>query len=148
MKNTFWLFISISLASCYVAQVEMGKKQQRLIKQELDRLSWLTGHWQRTNSPEGRQTYENWYRQGDKDTLFHEAISIIAHSNGLAYQVTGPSLTTTSFDLTIRNDTFFSCQNLKNDFPKHIDYLYTKPNIMATIYGGDDKIDFNYTPKR
>jgi len=158
MKNAFLFICALLLQSCFVTQTEMHKKQKELISGDLAKLQWLVGNWQRTNNKKDQQTYEHWYLLPDRtysgvsytladtDTLFQEILLIKQVDDRLAYIVTSKDFPTIQFDITAINNNGFRSQNLKNDFPKYIDYNYSKPKMIAIISDGKQEITFDYQP--
>lgn len=120
---------------------------------------WLTGHWQRTNDKEGRETFENWekiketdfrglgFTLSDGDTVFIEHLRIHKPDSLWVFEVTGVNESPTIFTLTESDSTSFTATNPENEFPKIIHYEKSLDGLRAEIAGGDMEVGFDFIPK-
>jgi len=112
--------------------------------------SFLIGDWIRLNDEKGSTTFEKWdtnlkglgYTLKEKDTTFKETLSIVSIKDTLFLKVSGIHKNATFFKFTEQSNTSFTCENLKNEFPKKIKYYLENDQLKAIVSAGDLKIDF------
>ncbi|WAC02757.1 DUF6265 family protein [Lacinutrix neustonica] len=143
MKTNKLIIISlIILTSCGVA------------KSDFD---WLVGSWERKNGKPGTQTIESWKKVDgktykcisvvlkDKDTVYSEHCTIKKEGNDYYYIAEVPqNRNPTKFKIIKFNSEGFKAVNPEHDFPKEINYQISGNTIIASISGGDKKIDYNF----
>lgn len=125
-------------------------------QQDLKKLSWLEGTWNRTNVKPGRSGHERWVLKGDMmqgwgvsmngtDTSFVEKIKILWKNGELHYVADVPeNQQPVYFKLTTVTDTGFVCENPEHDFPKAISYQREGTKLKATISGNGKAMDFYF----
>jgi len=119
-----------------------------------ENFTWLLGDWHRTNNQAGKITTETWrlsemeYRglgvtvEG-QDTVFFENMALINIENEMFLVVSTPEHeVAVHFKITAQSNESFTAENPDNDFPKKIIYKKTNQGLLATVSGGDKKIDF------
>lgn len=133
--------------------IAMSQKS-KASQQDLKKLSWLEGTWNRTNVKPGRNAYERWERKGDlmqgwgvsmngTDTSFVEKLKIVVKEGELHYVADVPeNQQPVYFKLTTITETGFVCENQQHDFPKVISYQREGSKLKATISGNGKAIDF------
>lgn len=133
--------------------IAMSQKS-KASQQDLKKLSWLEGTWNRTNVKPGRNAYERWERKGDlmqgwgvsmngTDTSFVEKLKIVVKEGELHYVADVPeNQQPVYFKLTTITETGFVCENQQHDFPKVISYQRDGSKLKATILGNGKAIDF------
>lgn len=97
--------------------------------------SFLIGKWIRTNADDSIKTYENWRMDftgfglslKGKDTTFFEQLRVLEKNDSLFLEVSGVNEIPTLFQFTEQTETFFVCENLRNEFPKKIKYYMDGP---------------------
>jgi hypothetical protein len=120
-----------------------------------NKLSWLTGTWNRTNVKPGRKAHERWELAGtlqmkgfgvsmkEKDTLFVEKIQLLVKDNHIWYVADVPqNKEPVYFKLTAITNDGFTCENPAHDFPKKIEYKLDGNKLRATISGDGKAIDY------
>ena len=133
--------------------IAMSQKS-KASQQDLKKLSWLEGTWNRTNVKPGRNAHERWERMGDlmqgwgvsmngTDTSFVEKLKIVVKEGELHYVADVPeNQQPVYFKLTTITETGFLCENQQHDFPKVISYQRDGSKLKATISGNGKAIDF------
>lgn len=119
-------------------------------KKEIQKPSFLIGDWVRINNKKGTITYETWhsnfkglgYTLKEKDTIFKEVLSIITLKDTLFLKVKNVNENPTFFKFTQQTDTSFTCENLKNKFPKKIEYYIENNQLKAVVSVDGFKINF------
>lgn len=121
---------------------------------ELNKLSWLTGTWNRTNVKPGRTAHERWIKEDQllqgwgvsmngSDTTFVEKLKIIEQDKTLYYVADVPeNKTSIYFKITEISVGEFICENPDHDFPKKIAYQMDGTKLKATISGNGKSIDY------
>lgn len=127
------------------------------VTQSLDRVKWLLGSWTRTNLSEGMSGYEKWsvqsktawtglaatMKQGKQ--VFQEQLSMIMRDGSLIYIAhTSGNDKPVEFECTSMTDTGFVCENELNEFPKKIEYQLKGSEVIATISGGGEPIEYRF----
>jgi len=114
----------------------------------------LIGDWERTNEPEGQQTYESWeiisateysghgYTIKNKDTTFQEFMRLHKTDTTWALEVAGPNDQPVSFKMTSKKENMFIVENPEHDFPNKISYLYYDNTIKAVVSGQGMEVPF------
>jgi len=159
MKNLYILFLILAFTSC-----KKEEKQTEVIKknyEKIEQLQWLIGSW--TNITEEKQSFENWHKANDStlkahsytivesDTVFAERVTLQQIDSTVAFTVVAYKENDDkpiTFVLN-SNDSVFTFENLKHDFPSKISYSNPeKDSIHAWIEGKMDKepilVDFYY----
>lgn len=126
----------------------------------LNKLNWLIGTWQRTNTKPGQTSLETWRRISSEkftgfgismkgaDTVFSEKLELVVKSDTVYYVADiAENKEPTFFKLTAITANGFVCENTAHDFPKKITYYLSGNAIKATISGGAKSIDFDFIKK-
>jgi hypothetical protein len=155
MKHCF--FIVLLIANCSLANAQSIAKET---SDNFNKLQWLTGTWNRTNTKPGRTAHERWEKKSDhelqgwgvnlkgQDTLFMEKLKIVIKDNAIYYVADVPeNKEPVYFELTAISDTGFTCENPQHDFPKKIEYLLEGKVLKATISGNGKVIDYLFGRK-
>ncbi len=122
--------------------------------QDVQKLDWLVGKWERENVRKGRTAFEIWEwndnglagmgitMQGS-DTVFVEKLNIV-EKEGSTYYVADVSSNSspTYFKITTLDNTSFVSENPEHDFPKKIAYKLEGIKMTATISGDGKAIPF------
>ncbi|MEJ0031063.1 MAG: DUF6265 family protein [Bacteroidota bacterium] len=128
--------------------------------QDLAKVEWLNGTWNRTNAKPGRSGSEMWTKNNNEligrgvtmkgvDTAFVEKLKIVAKDGKLFYVADVPeNKTTVWFEFTSLTDKGFVCENPKHDFPKKISYSLDGDNLKAVISGDGKEIDYLFVRKK
>ena len=119
-------------------------------KKEPQKPLFLIGDWIRTNNKKGSITYEKWnsdftglgFTLKEKDTTFKEILSIVNINDTLFLKVEGVNENPTLFKFTSQTDSYFVCENSKNEFPKKIKYFKENNFLKAEVSSDNFKIDF------
>ena len=82
------------------------------------------------------------YTKQGKKTSFKEILSIVTINDTLNLKVEGVNEKPTFFKFTAQTDTSFVCENLKNEFPKKIQYYLDNQHLKAIVSSEDFRIDF------
>lgn len=112
--------------------------------------SFLIGKWIFTNADDSIKTYENWRMDftgfglslKGKDTIFFEQLRVLEKNDSLFLEVSGVNEIPTLFQFTEQTETFFVCENLRNEFPKKIKYYMDGPLLKAEISNENFQLDF------
>lgn len=139
MKLFFKFLILTMIFSCTSQQKELKP-------------TWLIGKWERMNNKPNTQTYEFWNSDlsgigvtlKEKDTTFKEILHIIHKNDSLFLKVTGVNESPTLFAFTQQNDTSFTAENRKNEFPKVIQYWISDKFLNAKVSNEKFSIDFTF----
>lgn len=127
---------------------------------QLAKMEWLLGNWNRTNAKPGRTGVEIWSKKSDNeltgrgiamkgvDTVFVEKLKII-HKDKKCYYVADVAQNKSEvfFEITSINDKGFVCENPNHDFPKKIEYRLEGGQLKATISGNGRAIDYLFEKK-
>ena len=120
-----------------------------------NKLSWLTGTWNRTNVKPGRKAHERWEMTGkhemkgwgvtmkEQDTAFVEKLKLVIKDNKIWYVAdVSHNKAPVFFELTAINNDGFTCENPTHDFPKKIVYKINGNKLIATISGDGKSFDY------
>ena len=77
-----------------------------------------------------------------KDTTFFEQLRVLEKNDSLFLEVSGVNEIPTLFQFTEQTETFFVCENLRNEFPKKIKYYMDGPLLKAEISNENFQLDF------
>lgn len=123
--------------------------------ENLKKLDWLTGTWNRVDTKPNRPGSERWEKisptewQGwgvsmkGKDTSFVEKLRIIAKDNLIFYVADVKSnRNIVYFQFVSLSDDHFVCENPAHDFPKRIEYKLRGNQLQASISGDGRTIPF------
>lgn len=135
-----------------------GLQAQDIAKETTDnfnKLSWLTGMWNRTNVKPGRKAHERWEMVGsqamkgfgvtmkEQDTAFVEKLQLVIKDNKIWYVAdVEHNKAPTFFELTAISNDGFTCENPAHDFPKKIVYKLNGDKLTATISGDGKSFDY------
>lgn len=152
MKNLSFLLLIALCFSC--AEKKPAHSPADLqVSQASSEFDWLLGNWARQNDPEGKQTFEHWYKKSEneylglgytmeeQDTTWKENIRLIEEAGSWQFEVSGED-GMTSFRVTAIDSMRLVCENPAHDFPQKISYSRTGDNIRAIISGRDTEIPF------
>lgn len=120
-----------------------------------NKLSWLTGTWNRTNVKPGRKAHERWEVTGkyemkgvgvtmkEQDTAFVEKLKLVIKDNKIWYVAdVAHNKAPVFFELTAISNDGFTVENPAHDFPKKIVYKVNGNKLMATISGDGKSFDY------
>ena len=149
-KSKIILFFTVSLLLITGCQTNASSQN----------FDWLIGNWQRTNDEKGNQTFESWGKLSsteyvgmgvtlnDSDTIFQEDIRLIKTNDIWLFEVSGVSeIGPTIFEVTQITTNSFTCENLQNEFPTHIQYKKEGDKLKAVIWAGEVSMDFEFVVK-
>lgn len=151
MKYLFVLLIILLNLSCSQSNKKNPKSANPETKNSLD---WVIGRWERTNSDEGKKTYESWTKSSineyngkgftiqNEDTIFKEELRIIKINEIWNYEVSGVHENPILFHFTSQSENSFVCENEKNEFPKKIEYSIAGNKLTAKISDGETVVLF------
>ncbi len=125
---------------------------------ELSRMHWLVGDWERTDLPAGRSGGESWQMLTDEPGLvgrgtsqrsdgsrFTEQLRIVVADGVLHYVADVPgNPAPVRFRLVALDDDGFAFENPEHDFPKRIAYRRDGEGMSAQISDGDRVITFRF----
>lgn len=143
MKNLFIIIIFL-----FAPPVEDARQETNF--------DWITGDWTRTNGKTELTTTESWEKLSDSiykghgiskkngETIFREDLRLVKKDDNWIYEVVGVNVDTTNFIITSFSSKSFSAENLKNPFPKQIDYKYENGKLVAEISDDSKKIVFEF----
>lgn len=128
--------------------------------ENLKKLHWLSGTWNRLDMKPNRSGSERWEKisptewQGwgvsmkGKDTSFVEKLRIIAKDNLIFYvaDVKG-NKDVVYFQFVSLSEDHFVCENPSHDFPKRIEYKFRGNQLQASISGDGRTIPFLFERK-
>ena len=127
---------------------------------DVSKIEWLVGKWERTNAKAGRSGVEIWTKKGNEligrginlkgtDTTFVEKIRIVSKEGKLFYVPDVPeNKGEVWFEFTSLTDKSFVCENQKHDFPKKIAYEVDGNNLKATISGDGKAVEYLFTKEK
>lgn len=158
MKKIAFIISLIVLISCNEkkATKKNSGKYTEVIKTNFD---WLLGEWKRTNEEKGKQTYENWYKEGDnytglgytmqnKDTISSEKMQLLFKNNSWELVVIsvgkGGDSSPTTFNMKASNAKSFTFENKEIDFPNTIHYQKDGEKLKAFVSNEQMKIPFEF----
>jgi hypothetical protein len=133
-----------------VAPSQKVRCQSQHTLNDIQKLSWLEGTWERINSKPGRSGVEEWRQSGDMlsgrgislkglDTVFVEKLRIVLREDKIYYVADVPeNKKLVYFGITQLNDGGFTCENPDHDFPKKISYKL-EGNRLTAVVSGDGK---------
>lgn len=127
-------------------------------QEELQRLDWLIGTWQRIDLPEGREGREIWSPATTEPGLtgrgiatrrdgsrFEERLRIGIHDEAVHYVAEVPgNPAPVYFRLTRIDDNHVVFENPVHDFPQVIAYERDGDALLARISAGDRQIEFRF----
>jgi hypothetical protein len=155
MKQLLFTSLLFCLLTTAKAQNTSGEASDNFNK-----LSWLTGTWNRTNTKPGRSAHEKWERSGTtaligwgvnlkgQDTVFVEKLKIVVKDNAIYYVADVPeNKQPVYFKITAVSSEGFTCENPMHDFPKKIEYKLEGQHLKATISGNGKAIDYLFERK-
>ena len=156
MFKQFQITVFLFLIACSVsAQVESSPTQK------LKKMEWLLGNWNRTNTKPDRTAHEHWEKKSDtewagvgvnmrgSDTVFVEKLKIVIEKGKLFYVADVPeNKKLVYFEITSVKSNGFVCENPQHDFPKKIEYQLEGDKLLATISGGEKKIEYFFVRKK
>ncbi len=157
-SNKIWpiLFIIplLVLTSCH----STNRFGSQTAKEQFD---WLIGNWQRRNEKPDRATYEQWQKvslneyQGigftmqNGDTLKQEKLWLKKKNSRWNLMVIAPGdKQVTTFPVVAITDSSFTTENLKHDFPTHIQYWKAGDLLKARVYNTEMSIDFEFRGRK
>ena len=147
-----------TLITLLLALFAEGLQAQDMAKETIDnfnKLTWLTGTWNRTNVKPGRKAHERWEMVGsqamkgfgvtlkEQDTAFVEKLQLLIRDNKIWYVAdVAHNQAPVFFELTAINNDGFTCENPAHDFPKKIIYKLNGNKLTATISGDGKSFDY------
>lgn len=137
-----------------------GQTTANQATENFEKLNWLVGTWNRTNTKPGRSGLEQWVKIGpqellgigvnmrETDTVFVEKLRIIVKDDYIAYVADVPeNQKLVYFKLTEITETGFVCENPDHDFPKKISYQLEGNKLKTQISGDGKVIDYLFERK-
>lgn len=147
-----------TLIALLLALFAEGLQAQDITKETIDnfnKLTWLTGTWNRTNVKPGRKAHERWEMVGshamkgfgvtmkEQDTAFVEKLQLVIKDNKIWYVAdVAHNKAPVFFELTAIANDGFTCENPAHDFPKKIVYKLNGDKLIATISGDGKAFDY------
>jgi hypothetical protein len=151
---------SIILIAGLLTLTQARCQPQRKTSGKLQKLAWLKGTWQRTDTEPGQSGHERWIEVSPSemkgwgvsmkgvDTAFVEKLKIIVEKDKIYYVSDVPeNKQPVYFTITEITDTGFTCENPQHDFPKKIAYWKEGDKLSATISGDGKEFTFLFTKK-
>ncbi|MFZ1805578.1 MAG: DUF6265 family protein [Cyclobacteriaceae bacterium] len=124
---------------------------------DLEKISWLKGHWERINIKEGRSAHERWEVVNDQelkgwgvsfrgmDTSFMEVLRIVEKDDTLYYVADVPeNPDPVFFKFTSLTENGFICENQEHDFPKKIEYQLQGDTLKAITSADGKELVFEF----
>ena len=149
-------FIIILLSILTLSACESPAKQTADTN-SVESFAWLVGNWKRTNDEVPQQTYENWLKSNENlyvghgftlieaDTVWQEFIKLEKGNNTWSFKVIKQNDSVAIiFEASEIGDKWFTCFNLKNEFPSHIKYVREDDKLNALIWKDSMSIPFNF----
>jgi hypothetical protein len=128
--------------------------------QDLKKLEWLIGTWNRTNAKPGRSGVEIWQKISTTeirgwgvnlkgvDTTFVEKLKIIVMGKDIYYVADVPeNKKPVLFKLTKVSDTNLIFENPQHDFPKTLKYELINSKLKATVSGNGKMMEYWFERK-
>ena len=150
--------MKLSFITLILIAIITGTQAQNISKEtagNFEKLSWLTGTWNRTNVKPGRTAHERWEMAGkyemkgygismkEKDTAFVEKIKLVIKDDHIWYVADVPeNKEPVYFKLTAITKDGFVCENPAHDCPKRIEYKLNGTKLTATISAGDKAMTY------
>lgn len=147
-----------TLITLLLALFAEGLQAQDMAKEttgNFNKLTWLTGTWNRTNVKPGRKAHERWEMVGnhtmkgfgvtmkEQDTTFVEKLQLVIRDNKIWYVAdVAHNQAPVFFELTAISNDGFTCENPAHDFPKKIIYKLNGNKLTATISGDGKSFDY------
>lgn len=144
------------IATSLLSSVVYGQLKSEFQDATSKELSWLIGHWERTNNKPGQHAHERWTSElkgygvimKEQDTLFLEKFWTQSENGETYYVADVPeNKKPVYFKFISLNKEGFTCENLQHDFPKRIVYAVDGANLKVTISGDGKSVDFHFTKK-
>lgn len=128
--------------------------------ENLKKLNWLEGEWERKDMKPNRSGSERWTKTSStewqgwgvsmrgKDTAIVEKLRIIAKDNLIFYvaDVKG-NKDVVYFQFVSLDDDHFVCENPDHDFPKRIEYHRKGNQLQASVSGDGKTIPYLFEKK-
>tara|TARA_R110002012_G_scaffold245876_1_gene420876 strand:- start:709 stop:1182 length:474 start_codon:yes stop_codon:yes gene_type:complete len=145
------LIISLIFSAC---KKDTNQKQVKISTEK--NYDWLLGNWKRVSEDSIKQTFETWTKTGNiynghgyileqNDTVWQERIVLKDLNNSWQLTVKTPGQNDAiSFKETRFNDTLFTVENPKHDFPKKIMYWKENNLLKAEVSSEEATITFDF----
>jgi hypothetical protein len=151
MKNQIQaLFIILAITGIACSQQETSQN-------DVKKINWLKGYWQRINVKEGRSAHERWEEVSNQelkgwgvsmrgnDTVFMEVLRIVVKDGSLYYVADVPeNPNPVFFKFTSMDENGFTCENPEHDFPKKIEYQLRGDSLKAITSGDGKELVFDF----
>lgn len=148
MKYLFTITFILILTSCYSQSNDLKK------------LSWLAGTWERTNTKPGRTGFEVWTAVSSTewkgigvsltgtDTTFVEKLRLVVKDGATYYAADVPeNKKEVLFRFTEFTGSGFVCENPAHDFPKKIVYQRDGDRLKAVISGDGKSVEYFFVKR-
>jgi len=130
---------------------------QKEVKNDFEKFSWLKGQWDRIKVKEGRSAHERWEEVSDQelkgwgvslsgsDTSFIEVLQIVKKDGDLYYVADVPeNPKPVFFRFTTIHENGFIAENPEHDFPKRIEYQLRGDSLKAITSGDGKELIFEF----
>lgn len=124
---------------------------------DFEKISWLVGHWNRTNVKASRTAHERWEKVSEtelqgwgvliqgEDTVFIEKLRIVSKDESLFYVAdVAENVAPVYFKLIALTENGFTCENMQHDFPKKIQYILKGDSLKAITSGDGKELFFEF----
>ena len=121
---------------------------------------YMLGSWERSNDGQGQSTFEIWAKDHansysglgftlqNGDTVFKEEMQIIKRAGNWQLEVSGVNEGITSFLISSHDSSSFSSNNIKNEFPKMIEYSIENNLLKARVSDNTREILFTFEKRK
>lgn len=150
------LFVVCNLFMMVSSQLAYSQSK---VEKEFEKLEWLVGKWERTNSKPGQSGYEEWAKVTPtkitgkgvtlkgKEIVFLEELEINIQGDKIFYNVKiSGEPEPVSFKFTSISNKDFVCENAAHDFPKKITYQKKGKNVTAIVSGNGQVLLYEFSP--
>lgn len=153
-------FILAALFFLFLVAPQIIAQQSSAYAEELSKLSWLAGHWERLEMKDDMRGEERWILTSDtlyegvgittkgNDTLFVEQLEIVSKEDTLFYVADVPeNPSPVWFEIVEIGEQYFKSENQEHDFPKMISY-FLKNKLLSVVISGDNKeVEYHFRKK-
>jgi len=153
-KLTFLLFFIV------ISFFSIAQNTPTATPDNLKKIEWLTGTWNRLDMKPGRSGHERWVKISPQewegwgvsmrgsDTAFMEKLRIVVKDNLIFYvaDVKG-NKDVVYFKFTSLDDDHFVCENPDHDFPTKIEYHHKGNQLQASVSGPGKVIPYLFEKK-
>ncbi len=159
MKFILIILLGVLMISCNQNNIEKPSTitESDTVDQNLANFDWLRGNWKRINETGGKQTFENWDQSGESEykgkgytqkngvTISTEHMKLVKSGDNWDLIVSlSEDAKPVIFKGISHNANEFVCENLENEFPKHIKYWKNGDRLNAMIYSPEMEVLFEF----